>query len=61
MDFDEAPPNVGPFFPPNPSEALDIGRQFWTINDEDFELDPTQLQDTISPEMDQRRQQELRN
>ena len=53
MDFDEAPPDVGPSFPPNPLEALDIGHQFWTIGDDDFEPDNTQLQDTIPPEMDQ--------
>jgi hypothetical protein len=53
MDLDEEPSGIDPVFPPGPSE-VELQPRFWTIGDDDFEPDPTPLQDTLlSPAMNQ--------
>lgn len=52
MDFNETPPDIESFFPPNLSDE-DTGPHFWTISDDDFEPDPPPLQYNLPPQIDQ--------
>jgi hypothetical protein len=52
MDLDETSPDIESFFPPNHSDG-EAGPHFWTISDNDFELEPAPLQVNFPPEMDQ--------